>query len=182
MRPSAIQIPDSTVLAIDMEYDVENILWRTGSEYEDRAGRAGKHDRGTSLLTIMSDDFKIALRAMHRHVILSNAMRKRHNLAQILLLVGYGGGFSEVLPVDDIASEIFKEGAAGDGDLKILCHWNINRNGEKVFQHQPGRLIEVKRLIKIEELRARTEELIAIVDLCAAEADLMGGTWLQKRV
>src|SRR5437870_2065736 len=120
MSPSSIQISDSVTHAIDMEYDVERIMWHSVTDNEYRYGSTPDQDRGTSLLLMMCDEFKEALRAMHSHVILSNALRKRQNLAQILLFVGYGGGFSEVLPVDDIVAEVIKEGAAGDGDLKIL--------------------------------------------------------------
>ncbi len=155
---------------VDMEYDVGQVLWRSPDS-----------DRGTALLHIMRDDFKVALRAMHRHVILRNALRRRQNLAQILLLVGFGGGFSEVFPVDDIVAEVIKEGAAGDGDLQVLCHWNLDRFGRHVFPHQPGRLMEAKRIIKLEDLRKQSGQLIACVDDCATEADQKGGTWLLKR-
>lgn len=181
MSPSSIQISDSVTHAIDMEYDVERIMWHSVTDNEYRYGSTPDQDRGTSLLLMMCDEFKEALRAMHSHVILSNALRKRQNLAQILLFVGYGGGFSEVLPVDDIVAEVIKEGAAGDGDLKILCHWNIDQSGRTVFPHQPGRLMEVKRVIKLVQLQERAGELVALANSCAAEADQKGGTWLRTR-
>lgn len=156
---------------IDLEFDAEQTLWRT----EDH------HDRGTALLQILSREFKSALREMHRHVILRNALRRPQNLAQIHLFVGYGGGFSEILPIDDILAEIVKEGAAGDGDLQILCRWNVDRNGNPVFPHQPGRMMETKRTIKLEELRMQSAHLLAWVDDCAGEADLIGGTWRNRR-
>jgi hypothetical protein len=155
---------------VDLEYDAERTLWRSA-----------EHDRGTALLHIFNAEFRSTLREMHRHVILRNAIRRPQNLAQILLFVGFGGGFSELLPVDDILAEIVKEGAAGDGDLQILCHWNIDRDGRPVFPHHPGRMIEVKRVLKLESLRSQSANLISWVDDCAAEADLKGGTWLRKR-
>lgn len=181
MSTSSIQISNLTAHAIDMEYDVERIMWHSVADSAKRHGNIPDQDRGTSLLLMMRDDFKEALRAMQSHVILSNALRKRQNLAQIHLFVGYGGGFSEVLPVDDIVSEVIKEGAAGDGDLKILCHWNIDRNGRTVFPFQPGRLMEVERVIKLVHLQQRAGELIALANACAAEADQKGGTWLRTR-
>ncbi len=181
MSASYIQISNFTAHAIDMEYDVERIMWRSVAEREKRHGSTLDQDRGTSLLLMMCGEFKEALRAMHHHVILSNALRKRQNLAQIHLFVGYGGGFSEILAVDDIVAEVIKEGAAGDGDLKILCHWNIDQNGRTVFPHQPGRLMEVERVIKLVQLQQRAGELIALANACAAEADQKGGTWLRTR-
>ncbi len=162
-----LQLPPPIV---DVEYEARRVV-----------SRSPEVDRGTALLHIMSDEFKETLRAMHRHVILRNALRRRQNLAQILLQVGFGGGFSEVLPVDDIVAEVIKEGAAGDGDLQVLCHWNVDRYGRKVFPHQPGRLMESRRTIKLHDLRKQSANLIACVDDCAAEADQKGGTWLLKR-
>lgn len=161
---------DSKSQLVDLEFDAEHTLWRKADP-----------DRGTALLDILSGEFKSALRQMHRHVMLRNALRRSQDLAQIHLFVGYGGGFSEILPIDDILSEIVKEGAAGDGDLQILCRWNVDRYGKPVFPHQPGRLMETKRTIKLEELRKQSANLLAWVDDCAAEADLKGGTWLKRR-
>ncbi len=155
---------------LDLEYDAETTLWRPAEA-----------DRGTALLQILSREFKTALREMHRHVILRNALRKPQNLAQILLFVGVGGGFSEILPVDDILAEIVKEGAAGDGDLHIVCRWCVDRNGRPIFPQQPGRMAEVKRVIKLEDLRRQSTNLIGWVDECAVDADRSGGTWLNKR-
>jgi hypothetical protein len=160
----------SKTTLLDLEYDAKQTLWRSA-----------EHDRGTTLLQIFSGEFRESLRAMHRHVILRNALRRSQNLSQILLFVGVGGGFSEILPIDDILAEVIKEGAAGDGDLQILCHWNLDRDGNSVFPFQPGRLIEVKRILKLEDLRSQSANLIAWADDCAAEADDMGGTWLRKR-
>lgn len=155
---------------IDLEYDPEQTLWQSRDA-----------DRGTALLHIFSGEFKGALSGMHRHVILRNALRRSQNLAQILLFIGYGGGFSEILPVDDIVAELIKEGAAGDGDLQILCRWNVDRDGRPVFPHHPGRMMEVKRTVKLEDLRTQSANFIALVDDCAAEADAKGGTWLRRR-
>jgi hypothetical protein len=155
---------------VDLEYDAEKTVWRRAEV-----------DRGTALLQIFNREFRNALRDMHRHVILRNALRRPQNLAQIQLFVGIGGGFSEILPVDDILGEIIKEGAAGDGDLKIQCQWNTDRDGKPVFPHQPGRLTEVMRIVKLEELRNQSSNFIAWVDDCAADADGKGGTWLQRR-
>jgi hypothetical protein len=155
---------------VDLEFDPEQTVWRPAEP-----------DRGTALLQIFNREFRNALRDMHRHVILRNALRRSQNLAQILLCVGVGGGFSEILPVDDILAEIIKEGAAGDGDLQILCQWSTDRDGRPVFAHHPGRMMSVTRVLKLEELRNQSSNLIAWVDDCAAEADLKGGTWLQKR-
>lgn len=156
---------------IDLEFDPSQTVWRRADL-----------DRGTALLQIFSTEFKSALRDMHRHVILRNTLRRPQNLAQILLFIGHGGGFSEILPVDDILAEVVKEGAAGDGNLQILCHWNLGRDGKPVFPHQPGRLMEAKRLLKLEDLRNQTDNLISWVDDCAAEADQNGGTWLKRRM
>lgn len=155
---------------IDLEYDAEQTVWRSN-----------ELDRGTALLQMLSADFKSSLRGMHRHVILRNALRRSQNLAQILLFVGFGGGFSEILPVDDILSEVIKEGAAGDGDLQIVCRWTTDRDGKPVFPYHPGRMMEVKRTIKLEDLRKQSANLIAWVDDCATEADRKGGTWLCRR-
>ncbi|MFT3730367.1 MAG: hypothetical protein QM780_02930 [Hyphomicrobium sp.] len=155
---------------LDLEYDAEQTLWRKADS-----------DRGTELLRILSGEFKSALREMHRHVMLRNVLRRSQNLAQIQLFVGFGGGYSEILPIDDILAEIVKEGAAGDGDLQILCRWSVDRNGKPVFPHQPGRTMEARRTIKLEELRMQSENLIAWADDCAAEADMKGGTWLKRR-
>jgi hypothetical protein len=155
---------------IDLEYDAEQTLWRSSAS-----------DRGTALLHMLSADFKSALRGAHRHVILRNALRRPQNLAQILLFVGFGGGFSEILPVDDILTEVIKEGAAGDGDLQIVCHWTIGRDGKPVFPQHPGRMMEVKRTIRLEDLQEQSLSFIACVDDCAAESDRMGGTWLRRR-
>ncbi len=92
-----------------------------------------------------------------------------------------GGGFSEILPIDDILAEVVKEGAAGDGDLQILCRWNVYGDGQPVFPRQPGRPMEAKRIIKLENLRKQSTNLIGWVDECATEADLNGGTWLKRR-
>ncbi len=161
---------DTKSNAIDLEYDDEQTLWRNAD-----------FDRGTAILQILSGEFKGALREVHRHVMLRNALRRSQNLAQIHLYVGYGGGFSEILPVDDILAEVVKEGAAGDGDLQIRCRWNLDRDGKPVFPHQPGRMMETKRTIKLEDLRKQSANLVAWVDDCAMEADLKGGTWLRKR-
>ncbi|MBS0234688.1 MAG: hypothetical protein JSR99_14515 [Proteobacteria bacterium] len=155
---------------IDLEYDAEQTLWRSGEP-----------DRGTALLHMLSVEFKNAMRSLHRHVILRNALRRSQNLSQILLFVGFGGGCSEILPVDDIFIEIMKEGAAGDGDLHIVCRWNVGRDGKPVFPHHPGRMMEVRRTIKLEELRKQSSNFVAWVDDCAAEADMQGGTWLKRR-
>jgi hypothetical protein len=161
---------DPQVSLIDLEYDADQTLWRSAD-----------YDRGTALLQILSSEFKSSLRAMHRHVILRNALRRSQNLAQILLFVGFGGGSSEILPVDDLLDEVIREGAAGDGDLQVVCRWNVNRDGKPVFPQHPGRMIEIKRTIKLEELRKQSGNLIGWVDDCAAEADTKGGTWLQRR-
>ncbi|RUO99067.1 hypothetical protein [Hyphomicrobium sp.] len=161
---------DLKVETLELEFDPEQTIWRD----IDR-------DRGTALLQILSLEFKNALRAMHRHVILRNALRRPQNLAQILLFVGFGGGSAEILPVDDIVSEVIKEGAAGDGDLHIVCQWHRDRSGRPVFPHQPGRMMEAKRTIKLEDLRRQSSNLIAWVDDCASEADKQGGTWLRRR-
>jgi hypothetical protein len=163
-------VPDSQSNLVDLEFDAEQTVWRSA-----------ELDRGTALLHILNAEFKRAMREMHRHVILRNALRRPQNLAQILLFVGAGGGFSEILPVDDILTEVVKEGAAGDGDLQVLCHWTVQRNGQPVFPHQLGRLMEVKRVIRLQDLRKQSANLIACVDHCAAEADAKGGTWLRKR-
>ncbi|HML28825.1 MAG TPA: hypothetical protein PKE16_08310 [Hyphomicrobium sp.] len=162
--------PFTHTALVDLEYDAERTLWQSASP-----------DRGTTLLQMFSDEFKSSLREMHRHVILRNALRRPQNLAQILLFVGFGGGFSEILPVDDILAEVVKEGAAGDGDLQILCHWNIDRDGKPVFPSHPGRMMEARRILTLERLRNQSSNLIAWVDDCAAEADLKGGTWLKTR-
>lgn len=159
-----------TANPVDLEYDAERTLWQCADP-----------DRGTTLLQLLSGEFKSALRDMHRHVILRNALRRPQNLAQILLYVGFGGGFSEILPVDDILTEVVKEAAAGDGDIQILCHWNTDRNGNPVFPSHPGRMMETRRILKLESLRHQSSNLIAWVDDCAAEADLKGGTWLKTR-
>lgn len=155
---------------VDLEYDPGQTLWRSSEP-----------DRGTALLQIFDGEFRTALRQMHRHVILRNALRRPQNLAQILLFIGFGGGFSEVLPVDDILADVVKEAAAGDGDLMILCNWNVDRDDRPVFPHQPGRMMEARRILKLESLRQQSSNLIAWVDDCAAEADLKGGTWLRRR-
>lgn len=173
---------DVRARTIDMELDGEGVIWRSAFDTDERSDSYPEHDRGTALLEIMSDAFKDALQAMHRHVILRNALRKRQNLAQILLLIGIGGGFSDVLPIDDIAAELVKEGAAGDGDLQIVCRWSVDSDGKPVFPHQLGRLMEVKRTIKFEQLQRQMKSLIAMVDECAAEADHKGGTWLRRRL
>lgn len=162
--------PDPKSDLLDLEYDAEQTLWRSAN-----------HDRGTALLQILSGECKSALRDMHRHVILRNALRRSQNLAQILLFVGFGGGFSEILPVDDILAEVVKEGAAGDGDLHILCRWHVDRDGRPVFPKQPGRMMEVKRTIKLEDLLKQSANLTRWVDDCAEEADRKGGTWIRRR-
>ena len=162
--------PESESNLLDLEYDAAQTLWRSAD-----------HDRGTALLQILSSEFKSALRQTHRHVILRNALRRPQNLAQILLFVGFGGGFSEILPVDDILAEVVKEGAAGDGDLHIICRWIVDRDGKLVFPKQPGRMMEVRRTIKLEDLLQQSANLIDWVDDCAVEADRKGGTWLRRR-
>ncbi len=162
--------PDAQSNLVDLEFDPEQTLWRHA-----------EHDRGTALLQILSCEFRTTLREMQRHVILRNALRRPQNLAQILLYVGVGGSFSEILPVDDILGEVIKEGAAGDGDLRILCRWNVYRDGRPVFPHQPGRMMEASRTIKLEDLRKQSTNLVSWVDDCAAEADAKGGTWLRTR-
>ena len=163
-------IADRTSNLVDLEYDADQTILRSSD-----------HDRGTTLLQLLSGDFKNALRAMHRHVILRNALRRPQDLAQILLFVGCGGGYSEILPVDDILAEVVKEGAAGDGDLQIVCRWAVDRDGQWVFPKQPGRMADAKRTIKLEDLRQHSGNLIGWVDDCAAEADRRGGTWLKRR-
>lgn len=163
-------VSSSDAKLVDLEYDAGQTLWRSTEP-----------DRGTALLQIFDGEFRTALRQMHRHVILRNALRRPQNLAQILLFVGFGGGFSEVLPVDDILADVVKEGAAGDGDLMILCQWSVDRDDRPVFPHHPGRMMEVRRLLKLESLRQQSSKLVSWVDDCAAEADHKGGTWLRRR-
>jgi len=171
IRSSAMRLSSlSKTSLVDLEYDPEQTVWRRA-----------EIDRGTALLHIFNREFRNALRDMHRHVILRNALRRPQNLAQIQLFVGIGGGFSEILPVDDILGEIIKEGAAGDGDLKIQCQWNTDRDGRPVFPQQPGRMTEVMRILKLEDLRNQSSNLIAWVDDCAVDSDSKGGTWLQRR-